>query len=359
MIDSSFSSSIGITGSCFNSGIISSDTSVINNARYSNILSSQGSTINLFGGANVGILASTNSGVTGVCNQNLILASNNSTIINKQNHVLLGAFAQSRTMGASGNTGTADAVGPHFEIGHGSINPSSDGDGIGIAAYIETAGTPSSIGIVTASQFIPNYADYGEYFEWEDGNVNSEDRRGLFVTLLNGKITLAKEGDFLLGIVTETSGVIGNSQELHWQGAIMKDKFDQPIKVYDEIYDLKTFLTKLGILITGLSNDELFNILNSNTTAYNEFYDPNRVKPLILQTNPNYDGSKPYVPRSKRKEWACIGLLGCLAIIEEVPGSCQTGSLIGCNNSSKAIIGTNYRVLSRLSDDTIKVFFRG
>ena len=56
-------------------------------------------------------------------------------------------------------------------------------------------------------------ADYAEYFEWEDGNPNNEDRRCLFVSIVYGtkKIKKAMIGDDILGITSVDASVIGNA----------------------------------------------------------------------------------------------------------------------------------------------------
>lgn len=56
-------------------------------------------------------------------------------------------------------------------------------------------------------------ADYAEYFEWEDGNPSNEDRRCLFVSIVNGtkKIRKAMVGDDILGITSIDASVIGNA----------------------------------------------------------------------------------------------------------------------------------------------------
>ena len=55
-------------------------------------------------------------------------------------------------------------------------------------------------------------ADFGEYFEWYDGNPNNEDRTGYFVTLHEdtGKIKIANSEDDILGITTDSEAFIGN-----------------------------------------------------------------------------------------------------------------------------------------------------
>lgn len=56
-------------------------------------------------------------------------------------------------------------------------------------------------------------ADYAEFFEWEDGNPNKEDRTSLFVSIVYGtrKIKKAMEGEDILGITSIDASVIGNA----------------------------------------------------------------------------------------------------------------------------------------------------
>lgn len=58
-------------------------------------------------------------------------------------------------------------------------------------------------------------ADFGEYFEWYDGNPNNENRTGYFVTLHEdtGKIKIANSEDDILGITTDSEAFIGNYRE--------------------------------------------------------------------------------------------------------------------------------------------------
>ena len=56
-------------------------------------------------------------------------------------------------------------------------------------------------------------ADYAECFEWEDGNPDNEDRRSLFVSIVNGtrKIRKSMTGDDILGITSIDASVVGNA----------------------------------------------------------------------------------------------------------------------------------------------------
>jgi len=69
------------------------------------------------------------------------------------------------------------------------------------------------------------------YFEWEDGNPNHEDRRGLFVRMSkgdgvipSGKITLSGDGAFI-GPVIEPVGFTCNQAIDEWHGKYLEDDF--------------------------------------------------------------------------------------------------------------------------------------
>lgn len=156
-------------------------------------------------------------------------------------------------------------------------------------------------------------ADYAEFFEWKDGNTSGEDRRGLFVTMSENKIKVASDGDYILGVVSAFPGVIGNADE-DWQGRWMKDEY--------------------GALIV----------------QNNSFVE-----------NPSYDSSKKYIPRSERKEWDAIGMLGVLVVRDdgtcEVNGYCKPTSG-GIATYTKENKQCTYRVIERVNEKLVKIVFR-
>jgi len=279
--------------------------------------------------------------------ESTILSSSTSNIIGGSNISLIGI-----------NSTAFSGFSPGLQIGNGTTNSTTDGNGIGVVAYIKTAGIPQSTGIVIANQFLTSFSDYGEYFEWEDGNKNNEDRRGLFVTFTGSKIKIATKSDYILGIVTQTSGIIGNASEISWHGSIESDKFGQPIMEYNRLYDLRQFVQNMKINPENKSEQELITILKNNGFKWGEFNDPERIRPKIMKTSSNYDGSKVYIPRSKRIEWTTVGLLGQLTILEEIPGTCAPGQSISCSISGKATPGSSYKVIRRISPDTVSILFK-
>ncbi|MEX5565129.1 peptidase G2 autoproteolytic cleavage domain-containing protein, partial [Pseudophaeobacter sp. 1A16562] len=68
-------------------------------------------------------------------------------------------------------------------------------------------------------------ADYAEYFEWVDGNLAGEDRRGLSVVLDGDKIRLALPGEDPIGVISANPSVIGDGDIDRWKGKYLKDAF--------------------------------------------------------------------------------------------------------------------------------------
>lgn len=163
-----------------------------------------------------------------------------------------------------------------------------------------------------AGEYNSSGADYAECFEWYDGNTNNEERLGKFVTLDGNKIKIANAIDYVLGVVTAHSSVIGNNP-IDWSGRFQKDIFG------------RVQLDSEGI-------------------------------PLTVS---NYDETQAYIERTKRKEWATVGLLGQLVVEDD--GTCDVNSycnvLAGIATHTSANYGS-YRVLKRLDDNHILILFR-
>ena len=317
-----------INDNTVNCAILSSKTGTINSSSESSIIGSDTSTIT--NGVNCAILG-----------------SNNSSIDNTSNIVLIGS-----------NSRAYNARRPGLQIGAGASTPVNPGDGIGVAAYITSVGTPISTGVVVANSFISPFSDYGEYFEWADHNPQQEDRRGYFVTFSDNQMITKATPGYILGVVTKTSSIIGNANEFGWGDGILRDKFNEPIMEYNRLYDLQQYAQSLHLPINNKSETQLVTMLRDHGVAWGDFNDPSRERPRLLKMNPAFDPKQVYVPRSKRPEWSCVGLLGQLTVLEEIPGSCTPGRFVTCSQNGKAILGDQYRVLRRIGPDTVIIFFR-
>jgi hypothetical protein len=181
-------------------------------------------------------------------------------------------------------------------------------------------------------------ADYAEYYEWADGNPDNEDRTGYFVTFVSGnKIRLAQPDDaYVLGIISATPTIVGNSYKEQWQGKYMRD-------VYGRV--LTETIEHEEVIIRS-EQEEVLEII----PAYTE------TKPIL---NPDYDPTKEYIGRDKRPEWSPVGTHGQLVVLDD--GTCQVDSFcaLGSNGMATAAAGaTPYRVIERLDDTHVKVVLK-
>jgi hypothetical protein len=116
-------------------------------------------------------------------------------------------------------------------------------------------------------------ADYAEYFEWQDGNPNNEDRRGYSVSLVGDKIKKASTGEVVIGVISGNPSVVGDAAWNKWSGKYLRDDFG----------------------------------------SYTRDQNGERV------LSEDYDPEVEYTPRELRKEWDCVGLMGKLRVRKGQP----------------------------------------
>lgn len=203
------------------------------------------------------------------------------------------------------NTLVLDAGG---QFGGGSPGSGSGPIGGGSAASASViAGSAGKGNIYLESGTVfSGSADYAELFEWDDGNSNSADRRGFFVSLVNGnKIEIGNTN--IVGIVSARPVILGDAAMLGWHGRYILDDF-------------------------GAQEQEL------------------RDGVMVPKVNPNYNPQTVYTPRIQRKEWTPVGLLGKLFV-----RSAQTltaGSKCTSNSSGYAVSGNDYHILRVMRQPT-------
>ncbi len=192
----------------------------------------------------------------------------------------------------------------------------------------------SSSAIYGTGAYNTSGADYSEFFEWLDQNPNNDDRVGLFVTLDGNKIKIADSNDtYILGVVSATPSVIGNSYNDQWQGMYLKDKFGRTIFEDVEVPDRYETVGEEKVLIGKAHNER---------------------RPKL---NPDFDVKQKFIGRENRKEWDAIGMLGVLPVHDD--GSCQVNSY--CKVADDGIATSSeigYRVLERIDKNIIKILFR-
>ena len=237
----------------------------------------------------------------------------------------LGTISKGRNQTAMGKYNIADTS-SLLIVGKGSKDSARSN-----AFTLSSAGDGWFAGTVTSTG-----ADYAEYFEWEDGNINNEDRIGMVVTLESDKIRLANSGDDVLGIVTGTAMVLGDNAEHEWKNKYISDVYgrivyDEPVEEFVEYFDYET--GKQVRMSIGFSE--------------------------YPKLNPEYDSEKEYISRAKRKEWDAIGLLGKLHVNDD--GSCVVGGYAKVKSNGIVTASetkTNMRVMKRITDSVLYVMMK-
>ena len=211
-------------------------------------------------------------------------------------------------------------------------------------------------------------SDYAEYFEWADGNSSNEDRRGITVILDGEKIRPATDSDDtskIIGVVSANPAVVGDSAWSEWQLAHLKDAYGSWVtedKEYLVWNKFGTFTDTDGVKkpnpqpdINDYNMASDFQILVSDIEKEKAAgrcpqaaIDQNiRITRPSRTYNPDYDPSRDYVPRSQRREWDAIGLVGKLVVRRGQPiGSnwILMKSNVGVDPNDNSIILDRYLV---------------
>lgn len=232
------------------------------------------------------------------------------------------------TGGSNGNT-----TGHAFVIGKGTSSSA-----LSNAFSVMYSGVVKAASTITAS----TTADYAEFFEWEDGNPDAEDRVGKFVTINGDKISIATSNeDYILGIVSGEPFVLGNGDCDTWNGMYLRDEFGRTIlepapkiEIDEETGEEKEVL------------DEDGNVIYEGT------------RPVL---NPEYDPTQPYISRFDRPEWSPVGMLGVLSVVQD--GTCKVNGYCCCNSEGIATSCDRNtegacRIIEVINDKVVRVIFR-
>ena len=240
-----------------------------------------------------------------------------------------GHYNTAMTAGGSSN----DTTGTAFVIGNG-INSTA----LSNAFSVQYDGTVKAKSTITAS----TTADYAEFFEWLDGNPDSEDRVGYFVTLDGNKIRIAtNEDDYILGVVSGEPFVLGNGDCDTWNNMFLRDEFRRTI--YEPA-------------------PKMVEILDSEGNPTGEFKEvEGEFEGTRPKLNPEYDHTQPYISRFDRKEWAPVGMLGVLAVRHD--GTAKVNGYVTVNGDGIAtacdrITENSYRVIKSNSESVVEIIFR-
>lgn len=272
-----------------------------------NIISGGGSQITMIGNTNESLNAHNIYFFSNNANYN-----SNNTIANGAQY-LIGSYPciNNLSMGTAANIAIAFGC---------NLQPPSGGNGMELMKNgdLTVRGTVNSNG----------GADYAEYEEWQDGNPNGEDRRGLFVTEVDNFIKLADSDDNaedVLGIVSTTPTICGDSRAMEWKNKYIQDVFGAIIYQEVEIED---------------ENGE-------------------KKKTLVPQLNPDFRADQVYRSRGMRNEFSAIAYVGKVVAVDD--GSCEINGYCkpGCGGvATKSDTRTRFRVRERLDDTHVLVRIR-
>ena len=179
-------------------------------------------------------------------------------------------------------------------------------------------------------------------FEWSDGNSDNEDRRGYSVVLTDGnkirKATSDDKSTDIIGIVSASPMVVGDTQSMKWQDKYLKDDFGNYIyesytttewtdpAVFEDI-KIEAVLDKEGNEVEPAKIEKSL-LKDEKKHSYETDKIPSDVtvpKDAVVsdknadgvelkrrKLNPEYDDTKTYIPRDERQEWDAIGMVGKL-----------------------------------------------
>ena len=223
---------------------------------------------------------------------------------------------------SAGPPADSDTSGDIFIIGNGASDALRSN-----AFRITTAGA-----VYGKSSYKGSGADYAEMWEWEDGNPGNEDRRGYFVTVNeNNKICIATPDDYILGVISATPVVVGDTQSEDWHDKYLKDVFGENLIEVVEVEETK---------------DDRGNIIPAHVE-----------KRYVL--NPEYDPTKKYVSRDERKEWAAVGLMGKLVVIDDSTCVCGSYCKVAENGIATATPDKDgWRILKRLDENHVQILYK-
>ena len=153
-------------------------------------------------------------------------------------------------------------------------------------------------------------ADYAEYFEWEDGNPDDEDRRGYSVSLVNDKIKIAEEGEQIIGVISGNPSVVGDAAWNKWSGKYLTDDFGSYI--FEE-HNVVEWTDEDG----KQHSYEDWNLPEDVVVpedAVIKTHDEKGNRFTHRKLNPEYNSNQEYIPREERKEWDAVGMMGKLRL---------------------------------------------
>jgi hypothetical protein len=237
------------------------------------------------------------------------------------------------------STGETDNTGDAFVIGNGTETYTLSN------AFRVTYGGA----VYGLSAFNSSGADYAEFIKpWYDGNTEEEDRVGYFVTIKDGLLYKANEGDYIVGITSGNPSVVGNADEdYYWRYA--RDEFNR--FVYEDAEEAVAQLDDDGAPV--LDENGMPVMVKTGNIIKNAHY----------KLAADYDPTKQndYIERKNRPEWSYVGMVGVIPVRDD--GTCEAGCFCKCGQNGIATRAESrgfdtFFVIERISDNVVSVEIR-
>ena len=237
------------------------------------------------------------------------------------------------------STGETDNTGDAFVIGNG-----TETSALSNAFRVTYGGA-----VYGLSAFNSSGADYAEFIKpWYDGNTEEEDRVGYFVTIKNGLLYKANEGDYIVGITSGNPSVVGNADEdYYWR--YERDEFNR--FVYEDAEEEVEQLDDNGTPM--LDENGMPVMVKTGNIIKNAHYK------LAADYNPTKQND--YIERKNRPEWSYVGMVGVIPVRDD--GTCEAGCFCKCGQNGIATRAESrgfdtFFVIERISDNVVSVEIR-
>ena len=237
------------------------------------------------------------------------------------------------------STSATDNTGDSFVIGNGTSTGALSN------AFRVTYGGA----VYGLSAFNSSGADYAEFIKpWADGNPDNEDRVGYMVTIKNGLLHKANEGDYIVGITSGNPSIVGNADEdYYWR--YERDEFNR--FVYEDAEEEVEQLDDDGAPV--LDENGMPVMVKTGNIIKNAHY----------KLAADYDPTKQndYIERKNRPEWSYVGMIGVIPVRDD--GTCEAGCFCKCGQNGIATRAESrgfdtFFVIERISDNVVSVELR-
>ena len=237
------------------------------------------------------------------------------------------------------SSGSSDNTGDAFVIGNGTSKTALSN------AFRVTYGGA----VYGLSAFNSSGADYAEFIKpWADGNPDNEDRVGYMVTIKDGLLCKANEGDYIVGITSGNPSIVGNADEdYYWR--YERDEFNR--FVYEDAEEEVEQLDDDGAPV--LDENGMPVMVKTGNIIKNAHY----------KLAADYDPTKQndYIERKNRPEWSYVGMIGVIPVRDD--GTCEVGGYCKCGENGIATRAETrgfdtFFVLERISDNVVSIELR-